>query len=54
MDSHSRWDEVKAKRRPSRDDVRAPIELALVQGERTGTEDEPRADSAGGPTAPEA
>lgn len=50
MDSHSRWDEVKAKRRPPNEDVRASIERELVQGERSDVRDEPEAD--GAPSGP--
>jgi hypothetical protein len=36
MDSHSRWDEVKAKRRPPSEEVRATVERELAEDERAG------------------
>lgn len=41
MDSHSRWDEVKAKRRSPREDVRALIESELSRAEQLAAEDVP-------------
>jgi hypothetical protein len=54
MDSHSRWDEVKAKRRSPSEAVRASVEREFVEVEPDGAADGPRTDSADGPDAPEA
>jgi hypothetical protein len=54
MDSHTRWDEVKAKRRSPSEAVRASIERELAEVEWAGAVDDPRADSADEPDAPEA
>lgn len=52
MDRHSRWDEVKAKRPPPSEDVRASIERELAWAERFAGVG-PEADRAGRPDAAE-
>ena len=54
MDSRSRWDGVKAKRRPPSEDVRASIESELARAEQLAAEDVPDVDGAERPEAPEA
>ena len=54
MDRHSRWDEVKAKRRPPSEDVRASIESELARAEHLAAEDVPHVNGAERPDAPEA
>jgi hypothetical protein len=49
MDSHSRWDEVKAKRRPPSEEARATVERELAEDERAGGFADPGADGAGAP-----
>ncbi len=54
MDNHSRWEDVKAKRRPPSETVRASIERELAAVEWAGVADDPRAGRADEPDAPEA
>jgi len=50
MDRHARCDEVKAKRRPPSEDVRASIESELARGERLAAGDVPDVNGQSGQT----